>query len=321
MLLTTADTNTLSPADVDHLRALARSVLPVARGRLDAPLMIEACRQAAAETPAAFRRMLRSFLRDSGSRGSMVISGLPVDEDSLPCTPRASTSVQLTGTVPALLLMLAAVELGEPVAYLPEKGGALVQDVVPVEGKEDFQGNAGSVLLDFHNENAFHVHRPDYVMLLCLRADHERVAGLRTSCIREVMPFLGEEHVAALSAPEFVTSAPPSFGTGDRAAPAPVLTGSPEDPDMCVDLSATEPLTPRAGRALEELRRLFDQFAQTVLLRSGDLAIVDNRVAVHGRTAFRPRYDGADRWLQRTFVVTDFRRSRLQRPGDGHVIV
>ncbi|MGW0808330.1 TauD/TfdA family dioxygenase [Nonomuraea sp. NPDC002799] len=321
MLLTTEDTQSLSVADADHLRVLARSIIPVARGRLDAPPMIEACRRAAPEMPASFRQMLRTFRRDSGSQGAMVISGLPVDADSLPCTPRTSTSVQLTATVPALMLLLAAVHLGEPVAYLPEKGGALVQDVVPVEGKEEFQGNAGSVLLSFHNENAFHVHRPDYVMLLCLRADHERVAGLRTSCVREVMPFLSEADVAALAAPEFVTAAPPSFGTADRAAPGPVLSGSPEDPDLCVDLSATEPLTARGARALEELGRLFDELATTAVLRPGDLAIVDNRVAVHGRSAFRPRYDGADRWLQRTFVVADFRRSRLERPGDGHVIV
>ena len=48
--------------------------------------------------------------------------------------------------------------------------------------------------------------------------------------------------------------------------------------------------------------------------------MVDNRVTVHGRTAFRPRYDGRDRWLQRTFVAADLRRSREYRPGDGYVL-
>ena len=32
---------------------------------------------------------------------------------------------------------------------------------------------------------------------------------------------------------------------------------------------------------------------------------VDNRRAVHGRSEFRARFDGTDRWLQRTFVVDD----------------
>jgi L-asparagine oxygenase len=89
---------------------------------------------------------------------------------------------------------------------------------------------------------------------------------------------------------------------------------------MRVDLAATTPLTPRAAAALEELRDVFDAVAITVRLDAGDLAIVDNRVSAHGRTAFRPRYDGVDRWLQRTFVATDLRRSRDHRPHDGYVL-
>jgi L-asparagine oxygenase len=42
---------------------------------------------------------------------------------------------------------------------------------------------------------------------------------------------------------------------------------------------------------------------------------------VHGRTAFTPRYDGRDRWLQRIFSLRDLRRSRDFRPDDGHVLV
>ena len=47
----------------------------------------------------------------------------------------------------------------------------------------------------------------------------------------------------------------------------------------------------------------------------GDLLIVDNNLAVHGRTPFEPRFDGTDRWLQRTFVVTDLAPSAHERTG------
>ena len=43
--------------------------------------------------------------------------------------------------------MMVACSLGDPIVYLAEKCGALVQDVVPVAGKEHLSGNAGSVLL------------------------------------------------------------------------------------------------------------------------------------------------------------------------------
>ncbi|WP_330253254.1 TauD/TfdA family dioxygenase [Nocardia sp. NBC_00565] len=217
--------------------------------------------------------------------------------------------------------MMIACGLGDPIAYLAEKSGALVQDVVPVRGKEAFSGNAGSVLLTFHNENAFHQHEPDYVLLLCLRADHDRTAGLRTACLREVLPLLSAAGLDALFAAEFRTAPPPSFGSDNTACtPKPLLSGAPEDPDIRMATIATTALTPRAEAALAEFGRVCDTVAHTTKLTPGDLAIVDNRVTVHGRTAFRPRYDGADRWLQRTFAVADLRRSRDHHTHDGYII-
>lgn len=236
-------------------------------------------------------------------------------------TPLTDGSVQRTATVPASVLMLAACGLGDPAAFRPEKTGALVQDVVPVPGREEFQGNAGSVLLTFHNENAFHPHRPDFVMLLCLRADPDGLAGLRTSCVREVLPLMDEGTREALHRPEFRTAPPPSFGAADGPAePHAVLAAAYEDPDLRVDMAATQPLTERAAAALVELQLLFERTARTARLEPGDLAVVDNRITVHGRTAFSPRFDGTDRWLQRTFVLADLRRSRAHRAGDGYVL-
>lgn len=42
-----------------------------------------------------------------------------------------------------------------------------------------------------------------------------------------------------------------------------------------------------------------------VRLEPGDLLVVDNRRAIHGRSAFPARYDGFDRWLQRMYVARD----------------
>ena len=53
----------------------------------------------------------------------------------------------------------------------------------------------------------------------------------------------------------------------------------------------------------------------SVALVAGDLLVVDNSVAVHGRTPFTARFDGTDRWLQRTFVVTDLAPSAADRRG------
>ena len=297
--------------------------LAAAGDHTNSPEWLGRVRDGALRMPLPFRRELRALLRHSGETGSLLIHGLPVDDGTgVPPTPTTSGSVQRTATVPAAVLMLVATVLGEPVAFRAEKSGVLVQDVVPVPGSEDLQGNEGSVQLSFHVENAFHRHRPDYVMLLCLRADPQGVAGLRVASLRRAYPLLDAVTREALFQAEFITAAPPSFGTGGgETAPHAVLTGDPGDADIVVDFAATRPLTPAAGVALLALQDALATTADTLRLSPGDLAIVDNNVTLHGRTAFRPAYDGRDRWLQRAFSVRDLRRSRDLRPCDGHVLV
>ncbi|MFJ8650988.1 TauD/TfdA family dioxygenase [Streptomyces rochei] len=312
---------TLNPSDAELVEEIAWKLATQATGRPDDAEWVEAARNAWHEWPATLRKKLSEFRRDSGPDGSMLLRGLPVDSMGLPPTPAVNGSVQREPSLGAAVLLTVACGLGDPGAFRPEKNGALVQDVVPVPGMEEFQGNAGSTLLTFHNENAFHDHRPDFVMLLCLRADPTGRAGLRTACIRRVLPLLSDRTVDALWAPEFITAPPPSFNlSGPGEAAGPVLLGDPSDPDLRVDLAATEPVTERAAEALRELQDRFDATATTHRLVPGELAIVDNRVTVHGRTEFTPRYDGTDRWLQRTFVLTDLRRSRALRPADGYVL-
>jgi L-asparagine oxygenase len=315
-----AQTATIEPTAAREIERVALDLLSAAQGRIDDHAWVSAAREAWDELPSSVRATIRRFRRDSGVTGALAVNGLPLGPD-IPDTPMVEGSVQRTATVPAAVLMMFACGLGDPASFRAEKSGALVQDVVPVPGKEGFQGNAGSVLLSFHTENAFHPHRPDFVMLSCLRADHEAVAGLRTACIRQVSGLLSDAAREALHSAEFVTEPPPSFGAaaGD-ATPHAVLTGAPADPDLKIDFAATKPQTPRALEAMNELQELFADNAHTHYLTPGSLAIVDNRVTVHGRTAFQPRYDGRDRWLQRTFSLANFRASRGSRVGDGYVL-
>lgn len=309
----------LRAADLAALELVARDLLDRAGERVDDPGWVAHARRAWEDAPAELRRRIREFRRDSGPGGALIVRGLPVAE--VPATPMVKGSVQHAPALPAALLLMFAAGLGDPAAFAAEKSGALVQDVVPVPGQEQVQGNVGSVELTFHTENAFHPHRPDYVMLLCLRPDHEGVAELRTSCSRRIVPQLTQETRELLGRPEFLTQAPPSFGMGGEGTVHAVLTGDPEDPDLCYDEAATRGTSDASKAALAELSKAVHGAYDGVLLRSGDLAIVDNRVTMHGRSAFTPRYDGQDRWLQRTFAFRDLRRSRDHRPGDGTVLV
>lgn len=271
--------------------------------------------------PARIRETIRDFRHDPGADGILTIAGLPVEPDLLPPTPAVRDSVERTTTGPATVASLLAQQLGEVVAYRDEKHGALVQNVVPVAALAASQSNGGSVPLEFHTENAFHPHRPDYVGLLCLRPAHEDQVGTQVAAIRPALTRLDEGTRGVLHEARFVTAAPPSFRSADSSQAHAVLTGSPDDPDMRVDFHATTGLDPRAARALIRLREALLEVRADLVLRPGDMVFVDNRVVVHGRVGFTPRYDGRDRWLHRVFVHLDNRRTRASRAANGAVLV
>jgi L-asparagine oxygenase len=287
---------------------------------IDTPEWVEAARRLSCRLPLRIRELARRYLHDPGPDGLLVIGNLPVDECDLPPTPTAPDSAERRPTGPAALAALITLQLGEIAAYRQEKAGALVQNVVPVPGRERTQSNAGSTLLELHVENAFHARRPDLIGLLCLRSDHAGTAGTLVSSIRRAMPLLSAQAAGTLRQPRFVTSAPPSFATAQATAPHAVLDADPRDPDILVDFAATSALDPDAALALGELSAALLEVSRSLVLRPGEMAFLDNRITLHGRTAFTPRYDGRDRWLHRTYVHLDRRRTREYREPHDYVL-
>jgi hypothetical protein len=57
-----------------------------------------------------------------------------------------------------------------------------------------------------------------------------------------------------------------------------------------------------------------------VRLDAGDLLLVDNHDAFHGRTSFKFHGSAEDRWLLRTFITRDLSRSIADRPCDGRIV-
>jgi L-asparagine oxygenase len=282
---------------------------------------INSARVLSSHLPIRLRQVIRRFTWDAGDDAMLLLRNLPIGA-ALPDTPTKPGSVQRISTVSASVLVLVGFQLGEPIAFQEEKSGALVQDVVPVPGMESFQGNAGSKRLTMHVENAFHDNRPDYVGLMCLRNDHDNVAGLQIASIRNALPLLPDVVREILFEPRYLTEPPGSFGgLNGLARPHGILAGDWDDPDIKVDFFSTKSLDTEAEQAMTRLGEALAEVRRTLILAPGDLAFVDNRLALHGRTSFQPRYDGRDRWLQRIFVSPDFRRSRALRTDNGHVLV
>ncbi|HAP77305.1 MAG TPA: L-asparagine oxygenase [Acidimicrobiaceae bacterium] len=265
--------------------------------------------------PADVHDALVQFADHGHRSGALLLKGVPVGE--LPPTPPSPTAPFQKDRTSEFTLLAAARRLGQPVGYEPEHGGDLVQNIVPVPTATDRQVSTSSkVNLMFHTEAAFHPHRPRYLLLICLRGDPQAFTTLAS--IREVLPVLPERTVEVLFQPRFRTAIDESYLHGRAnvlGAPMPVLTGTLDDPTMVFDEDLMVGLDEEAEAALHTLGEAVVANQIGVSLEAGDLLVVDNNVAVHGRTPFTPRFDGTDRWLQRAMVVADLAPSAADRNG------
>ena len=256
--------------------------------------------------------------------GALLLRGLPIGH--VGATPSSPLDPPDKDHVSELTLLAVAGRLGQPVGYAPEHGGQIVQNLLPTAADAGRQTSTSSgVDLEFHTETAFHPHRPRYLLLLCLRG--EPSARTLLTSIRHVIDRIPDHLRQVLRQPRFRTSVDESFrrvgvsGPGD-APPRPhvtdpmaVLTGTDEAPTFIFDADLMVGLDPEANEALACLDELVRRHHVAVALEPGDLLVVDNAVAVHGRSSFPARFDGTDRWLQRTFVVPDLAASAAERRG------
>ena len=276
---------------------------------------VRAAGQAGRLLPQAAHDALIAFADDVPAAGALLLKGAPVGD--LPATPPAPTAPTAKGHVSEMTLLTAARRLGQPVGYQPEHGGDLVQNLVPTRAGADRQVSTSSrVDLMFHTEAAFHPHRPRYLLLLCLRGDPQAVTTL--SSVHEVLPLLPAPVVGVLFQPRFRTAVDESYlhGRTNTLGPAmPVLSGDRARPSMVFDEDLMVGTDTEAEAALHVLGDAVRAHHIGVALEAGDLLVVDNHVAVHGRTAYTPRFDGTDRWLQRAMVVPDLAPSAGDRHG------
>ena len=271
-------------------------------------------------------------LQDSPpSSGALLIRHAPVGD--LPATPAEPSDHVDKDRTSELTLLTIARRLGQPVGYLPEHGGDLVQNLVPTRAGAERQVSTSSrVDLEFHTETAFHPHAPRYLVLLCLRGDPQ--ARTTLCSVGDVLAVLDAGTVSVLRQPRFTCGVDESFLEGRPAeegdtsvrtrsalgerGPLPVIGGTEERPTLWFDAELMRGTDVAAQAALDQLSRAVQDNQISVVLEAGDCLVVDNTAAVHGRSSYAARFDGTDRWLQRAFVVPDLGPSAADR--DGRII-
>lgn len=284
-----------------------------------------AAQMQAARLPERVRLTATQFNRTGATAGGLLIRNLPVDP--LPPTPDHADHARGIHLPAARVFSLAAALFGDQFGFKPELAGHIIQDILPVHGFEDTQQSISSrALLELHCETVFTDNRADVIGLLCLRPDPDRTAGTVLASTAMLLPLLDATTLAILSEPRFSTTVDGSFLRGSKIdhpiviGPIKVLDGDPARPRIRCDFAETRGLDPEAQDALDLLYKTASAAIIELRLDAGDLLLIDNHDAFHGRTSFRRHGNGEDRWLLRTFITRDLSRSRADRPGDGRIV-
>ncbi|HLJ98298.1 MAG TPA: TauD/TfdA family dioxygenase [Streptosporangiaceae bacterium] len=283
--------------------------------------------------PCAQLQKLLDFGRHADTPGVMLVRNLPTDPELPPTPVDGGPSLEKKTFVAEAVLLGLSQLLGEPVGFTTEKNGRLIHDVVPVSAGASSQTNQSSrVFLNFHNDivhddiGRYDVSNPDFLVLNCLRGDLVGEAVTYYADARDIVRALDPGVVATLSAPLFRLNAPGSYvrdvanGVDVLSVPTCVISGPPDSPEIAISANGVHGLTPEAAAALDDLQQACREVAHQVRLVPGAALLLNNRKGLHARSQFFARYDGCDRWLQRTYLRRSLWSIRCRRvPGERRV--
>ncbi|WP_280248290.1 TauD/TfdA family dioxygenase [Nocardia abscessus] len=314
-----SERKTLHPQDLERrelsaeagrsVRELAREISatldlvlpdPAAAARtLTDPALIERIDAGVAKLPGEVRHTMRP---PATTAGATVVGRLPLQDNEFGPTPPSWREASRWSGDPALrahsfeldlAMLLLARSAGEPFGWQGQQGGRLVNNIVPAAGHEHEQSGASSkVLLSPHTEDAFHPRRANLLMLGCLRNPDS--VGTTVSSVRRIE--LSTRQRELLSTPTLPILPDVSYGDGHEsysAAPIPTLwsAAGPDRQTLRYDPAYT-PLAqagPEFRAAYEQLTAELERVCVTAVLSPGELLLVDNDVAVHGRVALTAR--------------------------------
>ena len=196
--------------------------------------------------------------------------------------------------------------IGEMVSYEAEGDGRLFQDMVPNETMQDSQTSLSSKAeLELHTEQAFSELRPDYLSLACLKGASDAKTYLLDIC--DLMDSLDIEDICLLKQSLWNIGVDLSFkmnGCSDHIrGPIPIITVLDQSLQLNFDQDLMIGLNEEAKLLSEKIIRIYYERRKHIVLKPGNLLIINNHKAVHGRSIFIPNFDGNDRFIIRSFIM------------------
>lgn len=211
-----------------------------------------------------------------------------------------------------ILICLISSLLGQIFGWKAEQNSRFIHDIIPIKEHENSQESTGSYqLIHWHTEEAFHPFSSDYLSLLCLKNEQE----ISTTYCSINSLDLSDSEYDILFEPRFIfnkVSSHKSLDEKENLYINSVLYGDRNKPFIRIDYYFMDVIDGdiNASYALNKLINLIDNSLKKIVLKPGDLLLIDNALCVHGRDAFIPKYDGKDRWLKRVNITRDIYKSK-----------
>ena len=244
----------------------------------------------------------------------------------IPKTPNTNNNKIGETTILARIQSILINTIGEMISYEAEGYGRLFQDVVPVKKMEKEQTSVGSnTELEIHTEQAFSKLRPDILSLACIQGDP--LAETYILPVNYILEHMDIEERKLLRLPLWKTEVDLSFKLnsnefieGDVRGPFSIISGDENDPKLVFDQDLMFGTTEKSNKLIKKIIGIYYNNRIQHNLQSGEIILIDNMRAVHGRSPFYPKYDGNDRFLIRCFAVYDYEYSSYARDNNSRMV-
>ena len=216
------------------------------------------------------------------------------------------------------------------VSYEAEGYGRIFQDIVPDITMKNEQSSVGSNKeLEIHTEQAFSKLKPDFLSLACVRGDNSALTYILP--VETIMSHLDEPAKKLIQTPLWKIGVDYSFKLngnefidGNERGPISIIningedTYAEQDPLLVFDQDLMIGITEEANDIIKKITNIYYEHRIQHCLQQGEIIIINNNKAVHGRSGFKPNYNGKDRFLIRCFGMTNenYQRTSYARTHD-----
>lgn len=276
--------------------------------------------------PLEFKERCQQFNQTNGC-SYIHIAGLPQDPQ-LPLTPYDGLSSASKPTHVSERVLLGLVGFAfdaEPFSYQEQKEGELIQQVVPIKGRELTNSNASSTKFGWHSDDASIPRnlRAEGIALYALRNEKTATYYAPVDNIVAELNRIDPRHEEVFRQKRFRVRTPESFtvygGKVIQSEPRPLITEGQSGTEIALALYNVEPADKNddeAQMAILALRLVLEcpSVAESFVLKPGEALIISNLKGLHARDPIT-----GDRWLQRCYFRQDLSHLRAVTQTEGRV--